>query len=96
MNKTELIDAISETSGRPKAAVTAVIDALIETVQTEVAAGREVKIMGFGTFKRGLVPAGTTKNIHTKEIVSYAASWTPKFAAGDGFKAAVKATPVAA
>ncbi len=96
MNKTELIDAITETSGHHKSAVTAILGALIQTVQSEVAAGRDVQVTGFGTFKRGLVPAGSTKDIHSGRPVSYAASWTPKFKAGEEFKAAVKATPVAA
>ncbi len=96
MNKTELIDTLAETSGQTKTTAAAILNALIETVQTEVAAGREVQIVGFGAFKRGFVPGRITKNMHTQAPLTIEDTWTPKFKAGDDFKRAVKATPVAA
>lgn len=96
MNKTNLIDAIAEQTGTSKALTTEILNAFFETVQNEVAAGREVQVLGFGTFKRGIVPAGTTKNVQTREPVSYDASWTPKFKAGGDFKKTVKAAPISA
>ena len=51
MNKTELIAAVAEASGKSKADVKDVLDALTAQIVKTVKAGDEITLVGFGTFK---------------------------------------------
>ena len=51
MNKTELVDAITEKVGDRKTA-TAAVDAVLEAVQRAVSAGERVVLGGFGVFEK--------------------------------------------
>ncbi len=51
MNKTELIAAVAEASGKSKADVKDVLDALTAQIVKTVKAGDEISLVGFGTFK---------------------------------------------
>jgi nucleoid DNA-binding protein len=50
VKKTELIEAMSQATGETQAATARALEALIDIVSREVAAGREVAITGFGSF----------------------------------------------
>ena len=58
MNKRELIDAVSGRLGDKKSATEAV-NAVLETIQSAVAAGDKVAITGFGVFEKSERPART-------------------------------------
>ena len=47
MNRDELVTAISETSGLPKASVSKCLNALVEVVKTAVGNGSKVTLVGF-------------------------------------------------
>lgn len=51
MNKTELVTAVAEVSGKPKADVKEVLEALMGQIIKTVKSGDEVALVGFGTFK---------------------------------------------
>ena len=51
MNTTELIAAVAEASGKSKADVKDVLDALTAQIVKTVKAGDEISLVGFGTFK---------------------------------------------
>ena len=60
MNKTELIAAVAEASGKSKADVKDVLDALTAQIVKTVKAGDEITLVGFGTsslLSAKLVPA---------------------------------------
>ena len=61
MNKRDLIDAISGRLGDKKSATEAV-NAVLETIQSAVAAGDKVAITGFGVFEKSERPARTARN----------------------------------
>lgn len=89
MNKTELINAVAESAQLSKADAAKVLDAVVSTITTTVAAGDTVSLIGFGAFKPAARAARTGKNPKTGAALQIAATTTPKFTAGAAFKAAV-------
>jgi DNA-binding protein HU-beta len=88
MNKRDLIDAVSVRLGDKKSATEAV-NAVLETIQSTVAAGDKVAITGFGVFEKSERPARTARNPATGATVQVPKSSVPKFRAGADFKALV-------
>lgn len=89
MKKTELIDALAARTDMTKAAAGKSIDALLDIITETVAAGDDVALIGFGTFKAAERAARVGKNPKTGEALTIAAATVPKFSAGAAFKAAV-------
>ena len=90
MNKGDLIDAISGRLGGKKPATEAV-NAVLETIQSAVAAGDKVAITGFGVFEKSERPARTARNPATGATIEVPKSSVPKFRPGADFKALVNA-----
>jgi len=94
MNKSELVDALSEHAGMTKAQAGEAIDALFDTdkgiIASALGAGKRVQITGFGTFETKERKARTGRNPRTGESIEIAATKTPGFRAGKGLKDAVK------
>ena len=88
MNKRELIDAVSGRLGDKKSATEAV-NAVLETIQSTVAAGDKVAITGFGVFEKSERPARTARNPATGAAIVVPKSSVPKFRPGADFKALV-------
>ena len=80
MNKRDLIDAISGRLGDKKSATEAV-NAVLETIQSAVAAGDKVAITGFGVFEKSERPARTARNPATGATIQVPKSSVPKFRA---------------
>ncbi|HBP0979007.1 HU family DNA-binding protein [Comamonas sp. Y6] len=89
MNRAELVEILASKNDLSKAATNAVLDTLIETIQTAVKKGDVVQLVGFGTFKSAKRAARTGKNPATGVALKIPASTVPKFVAGAKFKAAV-------
>ncbi len=89
MKKTELIEALAAATGESQAAAARSLDALIEIVTKEVAAGREVAITGFGSFKASARGERTGRNPRTGEALTIAASKSVKFVPGANLKASL-------
>lgn len=85
----ELIDQVSVACGESKAAVTRTLDALLETVKSQVAKGDDVTLIGFGTFTSTKRAARTGRNPRTGEALNIAASTAPTFKPGKAFKEAL-------
>ena len=90
MNKTELIAAMTETSGLSKKDCDAALTAFITTIETALKSGEKVQLIGFGSFEVKERAARTGRNPRTKEIVEIPASKTPVFKAGQAFKDAIR------
>lgn len=86
MNKTQLIEAVSEKSGISKAAAGKALDSILETVKDTMAKGEEVALVGFGTFKVTKRAARSGRNPKTGETIQIAEANVPKFVAGKGLK----------
>ena len=84
ISKTGLIDLVAEKAGVPKKDVKSVIDSLTQTVKTEVGGDNEIRLIGFGTFKKNHRNERTGRNPRTGEEI--------KIKASDGlaFKSSVK------
>lgn len=89
MNKSELIHLVARDAQLTIAAATQAVDAVFANVVKAVAAGETVTVPGFGAFKPAERAARTGRNPQTGEAMEIAATVTPKFSAGAGFKAAV-------
>lgn len=91
MKKTELIEALASATGESNAAASRALEALIDIISREVAAGGEVAITGFGSFKGSARGERTGRNPRTGETLTIAASRSVKFMPGASLKAAVNA-----
>jgi DNA-binding protein HU-beta len=86
MNKSELIDAIAQAADVPKAQASRVLDAMASVVGDALAEGKQVSMVGFGTFMVRERPARSGRNPRTGETIQIAASKTPSFKAGKALK----------
>ncbi len=91
MNKTELMNAVAAKSDVDKKDVEKVVTALFDTIVEEVAAGNDIRVVGFGTFECRERKERTGVNPRTKEQITIPASKIPAFKAGKAFKDAVDA-----
>jgi DNA-binding protein HU-beta len=86
LNKKELIDSVTASTGESRRSVAGVIDATIDQIQRSVKKGDKVTIPGFGTFSRRARSARTARNPRTGESIKVRASKVPAFKPGAGFK----------
>lgn len=85
MNKSELIEAVTEKLGDRKTASTAV-EAVVDAITRAVAKGEKVGISGFGVFEKVDRAARTARNPSTGAAVKLKKTSVPKFRPGQGFK----------
>jgi len=89
MNKSELVVAISQSSGLSRSDAENVLAAFCETITEALCASDSVRITDFGTFSISERAARTGRNPRTGEEIEISASKLPKFKAGKGLKDAV-------
>ena len=89
MTKAELVAAMADKTGLNKAQAKDALDAFISSVATSLKAGKEVRVVGFGSFVPIKRPAGTARNPRTGETVKRKASQTCRFRVGDALKSAL-------
>src|SRR5438552_7000139 len=65
VNKSELVDAVASATGLQKSQAERAVDVVIDSVVSEVRAGRKVSIFGFGTFNPAARAARTGRNPQT-------------------------------
>ena len=86
MNKTELIEAIVKETGLKKKDAEAALAATIGAIETALAKGEKVQLVGFGTFETKKRAAREGRNPKTGATIKIAASKFPAFSAGKAFK----------
>ena len=89
VNKSDLIAAVEDRLGS-KAAAQNAVEAILETIVTEVAKGGKVSLTGFGTFEKAARAARTGRNPRTGETVRIRKTSVPRFIASAKFKEYVK------
>ena len=89
MNKTELINAISEKSGLTKKDSEAALNATLKSIEEALVKGDKISLIGFGTFDVRERAAREGKNPQTGAKIKIAASKSPAFKAGSSLKNAV-------
>ena len=85
MNKSELIEAVTEKLGDRKTA-TAAVEGVVDVITRAVAKGEKVGISGFGVFERVDRAARTARNPATGAAVKLKKTSVPKFRPGQSFK----------
>jgi len=73
VTKTQLIDAVSNTSGHTKKDLEVVIDAVLEHMGDALAKGEKVDLRGFGSFSAKDKKARTGRNPKTGAAIEIAA-----------------------
>ena len=87
MNKKELIEAVAEKAGMPRAQAARAVDAALAAVADALAAGQKVQLLGFGTFEKKVRPARQGRNPRTGETLEIAESKNVGFKAGSALRA---------
>ena len=89
MNKNDLIAQVADNAGLSKADASRAVDAVFGAISGALSGGKEVRLVGFGTFSVARRKATTGRNPRTGEAIAIAASKQPKFKAGKALKDAV-------
>ncbi len=90
MNKNELVGAVADKAGMSKADAGSAVEAVFDTITSELKGGGDVRLVGFGNFSVSHRGASKGRNPMTGAEVDIPARNVPKFSAGKGLKDAVK------
>lgn len=90
MNKTDLVNAVAESSELSKKDASKAVDAVFQTIMDSLKSGEKVQIIGFGNFEVRDRAARKGRNPQTGEEIEIPASKVPAFRAGKALKDAVK------
>ncbi|MEL7568108.1 MAG: HU family DNA-binding protein [Dehalobacterium sp.] len=89
MNKTDLINSVSEKAEVTKKDAEKIINAVFASIEDALAANEKVQLVGFGTFEVKERAARVGRNPQTGETINISAAKVPTFKAGKGLKDAV-------
>ncbi len=90
MNKTELVNSLSEETTFSKKDVVRFLDAFIRIVERTLKKGGKVQCSGFGTFLVSRRPARKGINPATKQRIDLPETSFPKFKPGKNLKELVR------
>jgi DNA-binding protein HU-beta len=90
MNKSELINALSEETAFSKKDVTRVVDSLTRIIGRTLKKGEKVSVTGFGSFWISRRPARKGINPATKQRIDLPAVSVPRFKPGKNLREVVK------
>ncbi|MFD2925813.1 HU family DNA-binding protein [Halobacillus shinanisalinarum] len=90
MNKTDLINAVSEKAELSKKDATQAVDSVFESIMGSLQDGEKVQLIGFGNFEVRERAARKGRNPQTGEEIEISASKVPAFKPGKALKDAVK------
>jgi DNA-binding protein HU-beta len=82
MNKADLINKVAEKSGLTKTKTAEVIDTLVETMQSALASGEKITLVGFGSFDVSKRDAREGRNPKSGEKIAIAAKTVVRFKSG--------------
>lgn len=89
MNKTDLINSVSERAEVTKKDAEKIINAVFASISDALSANEKVQLVGFGTFEVKERAARVGRNPQTGETINISAARVPTFKAGKGLKDAV-------
>ena len=93
MNKTSFVKRVAQQHKKEhitKRVYNQVLKELLAGIQQELASGRKVQLLGFGTFYTRIHKAGRGRNFKTNKPVDYKAVRIPAFRPGSLLKKAVR------
>ena len=86
MNKQEFIDHIANQHGCTKKEAEKAIDIFTSSVIDAMGQGKEISLIGFGSFSVSKIEARNGRNPRTGEVLKIAAYNQPKFKVGQKLK----------
>ena len=86
MNKDDLINKIASNLDMKKTEARAAVDSVITNIVDSLKSGKEVRLVGFGTFLVSKREARTGRNPRTGETIQIPAKKVPKVRAGKDLK----------
>lgn len=90
MNKTELVNSVAEATELSKKDASKAVEAVFESIQTALADGEKVQLIGFGNFEVRERAARKGRNPQTGKEIDIAASKVPAFKPGKSLKDSVQ------
>jgi len=90
VSKTELIDRLAKDAKITKKAAETALRSFVGCVRDSLKKGKQVTLVGFGTFKVGKRAARNGRNPQTGAAIKIKASKVVKFRAGKALKDAVR------
>ena len=85
MNKAQLISTIAEKAGLTKEQSQKALEAYLDTVESALKEGDEIRLVGFGTYGVKETKERTTRNPATGESMTVKAGRKPTFKFGKSF-----------
>ena len=82
MNKNDLINKVSDHTGLNKSDSAKAVDAVFDTITSELKGGGDIRLVGFGTFLVSKRKATTGRNPQTGATIKIPAKKVVKFKAG--------------
>lgn len=90
MNKTELINSLSEETALPKKDVLRLVDSMIRIIERSLRKGDRVSLTGFGAWSTSVRPARKGINPANKQRIDIPAVRVTKFKAGKNLREMVR------
>jgi DNA-binding protein HU-beta len=90
VNKTDLVNLVSEKANLTKKDAANAVDAVFDSIIEALAKGDKVQLIGFGNFEVRERSARKGRNPKTGEEIEIAAAKVPAFKPGKQFKEAVQ------
>jgi DNA-binding protein HU-beta len=90
MQKTDFIKAVADKTGVSQKETGAVINAMLDLIAAQLAAGEKVTLTGFGTFEVRSRQERAGMNPQTRAKIIIPATKTPGFSASNTLKDALK------
>ncbi|MDT3426826.1 DNA-binding protein HU-beta [Paenibacillus forsythiae] len=90
MNKSDLINQVTEATELPKKDVTKAVDAVFEAITEALQSGDKVQLVGFGNFEVRERSARKGRNPQTGEEIEIPSSKVPAFKPGKALKDGIK------
>lgn len=90
MNKAQLIGEVAKRAGLTKKAAALAVDATFNAIRDALAAGKSVRLIGFGTFAVRKRAARKGRNPQTKAVINIPAKKVPVFRPSSQLKEKVK------
>ena len=82
MNKNDLVNQVSDSTGLSKSDSAKAVDSVLDTITSTLKSGGDVRLVGFGTFLVSKRKATTGRNPQTGAAINIPAANVPKFRAG--------------
>ena len=89
MTKAELIGRMANAANISRDQAKSALEAFTDGVSEALTQGRDVKLIGFGSFVAVERKAGTARNPQTGQTIARPASRTARFRVGEGLKSAL-------